>query len=263
VPCFFCARDAKLTREHVIPRWLRKPLGDTPRWEMDMWYRTELEMEKSPPLWRRRTDQILRRVCGDCNSGWMSNLEVEVRPLLEPLIAGEVLVVSSSDQDLLRRWALKTAAVLGPLQRAPDAVCPELRLRLAEGVPLDNRVGLWAVPLAADEPDPYQWRFSLLLDEPYEDPAFNITGLPLGRIGFEVLNLNHPDRLAFDRLPALTPSFYQPVAPLAAGPALLPSPTSAPSALEAAGVPFGIRATQMTAICRELGMRVAAPPTPN
>lgn len=260
MPCFFCARDAKLTREHVIPRWLRGPLADTPRWEKDMWYRTEFSMDSSPALQQRRTDQILRRVCGSCNSGWMSDLEVEVRPLLEPLIAGEVLVVSGSDQELLRRWALKTAAVLGPLQRAPDAVCPELRLRLAEGAPLGNEVALWAVPIAADEPQVYQWRFGLMLDDvSYEAPPFNITGLPLGRIAFEVSNLNDPRQLPPERIPALTPCFYQPVAPPAAGPALLPSPTTAPSALKAAGVPFGMRVVQVAAICRELGMRVGAP----
>jgi hypothetical protein len=261
MPCFFCMRDAKLTREHVIPRWLRGPLADTPRWESAMWYRTEFSMDSSPPLRKRLTDQVLRRVCGTCNSGWMSDLEVEVRPLLEPLIAGEVLVVSGSDQELLRRWALKTAAALGPLQGAADAVSPELRLRLSEGAPLGNSVALWAVPLAADEPDLYQWRFGLLLDETYEAPAFNVIGLPLGRIGFEVANLNDPERLAPERLPALTPCFYQPVAPPAAGPALLPSPTAAPSALKAAGVPFGMRVIQMTAMCRELGMKVAAPPS--
>lgn len=191
----------------------------------------------------------------------MSDLEVEVRPLLEPLIDGEVLVVSGSDQELLRRWALKTAAVLGPLQRAPDAVGPELRLWLAEGAPVGNDVALWAAPIAADEPDVYQWRIGLMLDDgDYEAPPFNITGLPLGRIGFEVMNLNDPRRLPPERLPALTPSFYQPVSPPAAGPALLPSPTSAPSAMEAAGVPFGMRAIQLSAMCRELGMRVETPP---
>lgn len=257
--CFFCTRDAKLTREHVIPRWLRRPLADTPRWESNMWYQSEFSLESSSPIRRRLTDQILRRVCGPCNSGWMSDLEVEVRPLLEPLIAGEVLAVSAEDKELLRRWALKTAAVLGPLQQAPDAVGPELRLLLAEGAPLDNRVALHAVPLGASEPHLYQWRFGLLLDEPYETPAFNITGLPLGRIGFEIASLNKPDRLAPEQLPALTPLFYQPVAPPATGPALLPSPTAAPSALKAAGVPFGMRVTQMSAMCREVGMQVAVP----
>lgn len=260
MPCFFCARDAKLTREHVIPRWLRGPLRDTVRWEIGAWYRTEFELERTPAIQRRQTDQILRRVCGPCNSGWMSDLEVEVRPLLEPLIAGEVLVVSASDQELLRRWALKTAAVLGPLQRAPDAVSPELRLRLAESAPLDNRVALWAVPLPAEETHLYQWHFGLSVEEPYETPACSITGLPLGRIGFEVVNLNDPEELAPERLPALIPNYYQPVAPPAAGPALLPSPTAVISPKQAGGVPFGMRVPQMAGICREMGMRVKASP---
>jgi hypothetical protein len=30
----------------------------------------------------------LRAVCGTCNSGWMSDLEAAVRPLIEPMIWG-------------------------------------------------------------------------------------------------------------------------------------------------------------------------------
>lgn len=81
--CFFCGREVKLTREHVLPRWMRRPLEDEPRWETSLWFRSSLPVEGSQPLRRRRTDNVLRRVCANCNSGWMSQLEGGVRPLLK------------------------------------------------------------------------------------------------------------------------------------------------------------------------------------
>jgi hypothetical protein len=189
----------------------------------------------------------------------MSSLEHEVRSLLSPLILGETIVVSAADRDLLLRWGLKTAAVLGPLQRAPDAVSPEFRRRLATGSDLGPDVALWAVPLTAEEPPADSWRFGLDPDENPEAPSFNITGIPLGRIGFEVVNLNHPARISFTELPALVPMAYQRVAPPALGPALLPSPTTASSAMQAVGVPFSMRAIHMMTLAQEAGMKPALP----
>lgn len=229
------------------------------RWEIGMWLRSELPIEKGPTIRRHRTDAVLRRVCADCNSGWMSNLEDEVRPLLSPLIAGETIVVSGGDRELLLRWALKTAAVLGPLQRAPDAVSPEFRRRLATGGDLGEDVALWAVPITAVEPPACDWRFGLDPDDNPEAPSFNVTGIPLGQIGFEVVNLNYPEKLPLTAIPPLVPMAYQRVAPPALGPALLPSPTTAASTMEAVGVPFKMRLFHMMALAREAGMKPALP----
>ncbi|HXS46692.1 MAG TPA: hypothetical protein VN756_04445 [Solirubrobacterales bacterium] len=215
--------------------------------------------EGSQPLRRRRTDNVLRRVCANCNSGWMSQLEGGVRPLLKPLIAGETIRVSAPERELLLRSALKTAAVLGPVQRAPDAVSLALRRRLAEGSDLGQDVALWAVPLAPDERDADDWRFGLDVDDSPEAPAFNISGIPLGGIAFEVVNLNHPEKLPFERLPRLIPSLYQRVAPPALGPALLPSPTTAASTAAAAGVPFRMRLGHAIHLALKAGMKPALP----
>lgn len=262
MPCFFCGRDDKLTREHVFPRWLRKPLRDERRFEIGMWLRSSLPIEKGPTIQRRRTDAILRRVCESCNSGWMSDLENDVRPLLTPLIAGETIVVSGADRELLLRWALKTAAVLGPLQRAYDAVSPELRRRLAAKADLGPDVALWAVPITASEVPSNDWRFALDPDDDPEAPSFNVTGISLGRIGFEVVNHNSPEKLPLTRVPPLVPMAYQRVAPPALGPALLPSPTTAASTMEAVGVPFRMRLFHMIALAREAGIKPALPPNP-
>ena len=189
----------------------------------------------------------------------MSRLEGEVRPLLMPLIAGETIVVTSTAREALLRWALKTAAVLGPTQRAPDAVSPELRRRLASGADLGRDVALWAIPITVEEPDAFEWRFGLDPDDNPEAPSFNITGIPLGRIAFEVVNLNYPEKLPLERVPALVPSLYQRVAPPALGPALLPSPTAATSTVAAAGIPFRMRGVHTLVLAREAGLKPALP----
>jgi hypothetical protein len=250
--CFFCGEKGKRTREHAIPRWLRKPLADEPRWEGGTWLRSSSPPDRSRALWRRRTDAVLRRVCERCNSGWMSRLESDARPLLLPLIAGETIRITNASRTVLLRWALKTAAVLGPLHRAPDAVSPELRRRLALGEDLGDEVALWAVPIAPDEPSADDWRTGFDHDDNPGAPSLNITGIVLGRIAFEVVNLNWAE-MPLDQIPAITPTRFQRIAP-ASGADLLPSPSAAPSTMAAAGVPFKLRITQVLHLAVEAGL---------
>lgn len=54
------------------------------------------------------TTKKLRVVCSACNSGWMSKLETEVRPILEPILQGMSLNLAPEDQHVLSKWvALK------------------------------------------------------------------------------------------------------------------------------------------------------------
>jgi len=54
------------------------------------------------------------RVCTKCNTGWMSELESKVKPILSPLTERPVSVehLSKLDQELLSLWSVKTALVL-------------------------------------------------------------------------------------------------------------------------------------------------------
>lgn len=58
----------------------------------------------------------MKRFCANCNSGWMSNLERETIPILEPMILFEdfrrTIGLSPRDQAILARWAYKTTLVL-------------------------------------------------------------------------------------------------------------------------------------------------------
>jgi hypothetical protein len=260
MPCFFCGQSATLTREHVIPRWMKKSLDGHSGWERGYWFRSAVPMERTKALRRHRTDMVVRRVCTRCNSGWMSDLEVAARRLLEPLIAGETIKVEAYERQLLLRWALKTAAVFGVATRAEDAVSPELRRKISEGSDLGLSVSLFAVPLAHDEVGrANDWRFSLDVYDTPRSPFFTITGFSFGKIAFEVANLNGTDTSALERFPNLTPVLYQRIAPPALGPTLIPSPTTASSIKEASGVSFNDRFFQLMAFAAQAGVDGALP----
>jgi len=61
---------------------------------------------------QRRPEIVVKAVCERCNNGWMSELEVQVRPILEPMVRGQPVRLSVEDQVVLARWAAKVAVLL-------------------------------------------------------------------------------------------------------------------------------------------------------
>ena len=59
---------------------------------------------------------VLPQICVSCNSGWMNDLELRVRPILEPLLLGarrgDSRVIDPSQQATLATWAVKTSLLL-------------------------------------------------------------------------------------------------------------------------------------------------------
>ena len=67
-------------------------------------------------------------VCAACNNGWMSQLELDVRPHLEPMVRGEVIELDASAQEVVTRWAIKTAFMFDRFH-ADEPVVPVAVLR--------------------------------------------------------------------------------------------------------------------------------------
>jgi len=134
--CMFCD-GAPLTVEHAFPQWLSKVVpGDG----------NFTNVQVLPPRASRRTplmDIRVRAVCAGCNNGWMSRLEAAAKPLLSPMIRGEVSTLSPSDQRTIAAWAVKTAIVLqatGPARDIPSS--HGRRLRERGGAPPGVAVGV-------------------------------------------------------------------------------------------------------------------------
>ncbi|MGH7870553.1 MAG: hypothetical protein ACREP9_23625 [Candidatus Dormibacteraceae bacterium] len=96
----------KLTREHVFGSWLSRiglPLEPTMH-RAGLLNRIGQELGVRPPF-----RQTVRDVCGDCNNGWMSQLEVIAQRILPPFILGEAGTIVAADSGMVAMWAQKTA----------------------------------------------------------------------------------------------------------------------------------------------------------
>jgi hypothetical protein len=106
--CVFCGQPGKLTNEDAWPRWLIThcfPKGSQvkQRWGSD---------QGLVGFTSRKQNVTVRRVCADCNNGWMSDLEVAVQPLLLPWIDGQRTRMLYDEQQVMATWAIKTAMML-------------------------------------------------------------------------------------------------------------------------------------------------------
>lgn len=62
----------------------------------------------------------VRRVCSDCNNGWMSDLEVAAKPLVLPWIDGSRTRLVYDQQQAIATWGIKTAMMIqySPLHKS-------------------------------------------------------------------------------------------------------------------------------------------------
>ena len=106
--CIFCGGSGKKSKEHIWSEWIHAYLPK----QGDGYHFSEVQTAKwdehlSTEKIKRQgylSSKKLRVVCRSCNSGWMSKLETEVRPVLELILRKEVFDISPSDQIVLSRW---------------------------------------------------------------------------------------------------------------------------------------------------------------
>ena len=107
--CMFCQREGqRLTREHVYPNWLSKLFSTKLK------VTSEVSGDSIKRTWQSNIFQDkIKLVCGECNSGWMSTIESEVKGLLTSLAFthdGHTLI--QEDQRKLSLWVQKTVLVI-------------------------------------------------------------------------------------------------------------------------------------------------------
>lgn len=161
--CIFCG-GTPVTREHVWPQWLTRHFADEPIFH-------DVEPSGFRPLQRLRAldlpmdieggqimfgwdeakgtggsnaDHTVKVACGPCNSGWMSRLEVQGRPILLRHIESRSAVMTEDERDILVRWLMKTTAVFemddppsAALQRDELAAIADLDGPLPDGWRVD------------------------------------------------------------------------------------------------------------------------------
>jgi hypothetical protein len=136
--CIFCDGDGKLTKEHVIPRWLgpvllraRPPLGRSPGEKLFTHRFNPGPNDDSPPReWPNdEVDLVTNSVCERCNSGWLHDLETKARPVLTHLVIGETSDLTTEDQKTVATWAYKTALLFQLLRAERARAIPPDRFR--------------------------------------------------------------------------------------------------------------------------------------
>ncbi|MGO9874083.1 MAG: hypothetical protein ACLPVY_09815 [Acidimicrobiia bacterium] len=124
--CIFCGGPTALVG-YLWPEWLCRVFTDgTGVWDAER-YSDATIVERM----RREVDQTVDCVCKTCSDGWIQRLDDDVRPFLMSMIVGADRRLPPAHQQLLARWAAKTAVVIESTDdtaiRTPPEVCAHLR----------------------------------------------------------------------------------------------------------------------------------------
>lgn len=107
--CAFCSTSNKpLTREHVYPNWL------STYFKKGLLVINEVTTEGQNRAWNEPIFQHKAKiVCSDCNSGWMSQIEGDTKPILADLIfTDKPFVLDEAAQRQIALWVQKTVLML-------------------------------------------------------------------------------------------------------------------------------------------------------
>jgi hypothetical protein len=109
--CIFCGGN-RLTREHVLGDWVRR-LADIKdsasarhTFHPNDGFTRAVDFSEPPLKW------VARVVCGECNHGWVSEIDNAAAIVLTPLLQGKQRRLSSEDQGTLATWAFKAGCVI-------------------------------------------------------------------------------------------------------------------------------------------------------
>ena len=103
--CIFCGSQPT-TREHVWADWLKQYI---PKTSVNYSYLSATSHKTHTEYTRKTVGGDLRSrrlqvVCQPCNNGWMSLLQERAKPLLLPLLKGEITVFDVNQQQVLAAW---------------------------------------------------------------------------------------------------------------------------------------------------------------
>lgn len=104
----FCGLPGKTSKEHIWPKWIRPYIhfDDTSYVAASSHvFPDRHEIIRTKKWGGDPRSRGVPVVCRDCNSGWMSALQEEVKPFLIPMIQGTPLSLTRDGQAALSAWA--------------------------------------------------------------------------------------------------------------------------------------------------------------
>jgi hypothetical protein len=144
--CGFCGRLG-VTKEHLWSDWMRLGILESRTADGSKSFQAEIERRGETKRYKNPTlEQRVRMPCRECNSGWMSVLENDIKPFLTPLVLrGETVLLSPERQLALSRWAVKTAMVyeFTSAPEEPEYFSAAERLAFKERFEIPDNVWIW------------------------------------------------------------------------------------------------------------------------
>lgn len=118
--CVFCGSYGA-SKEHIIAQWIGRSMRDAidgPGVTVRFQHRSANPEAGIGPSEKTAggTAFTTRAFCRECNGGWMAKLEEMVRPILEPMIHGQSVLIGNDAAELLSFWVAKTILAFQALE---------------------------------------------------------------------------------------------------------------------------------------------------
>lgn len=199
----FCA-GTPVTREHLWPDWLRRETQIREPFERRIEQETDGVETRDDAFMEPPFNGVVKAVCAVCNNGWMSDVEMNAKPILLDLVYGKGRTLDRDDQHRLATWAAMKACVFDALHPDGLGVPIEHRRRLyTYKKPVATGVAIWIGTYEALEVCHYAHQDLKVArdgEPPPGSPTIYISTITAGALIVQVAGSLLPD-LAFDELP--------------------------------------------------------------
>jgi len=141
--CIFCGPGCpRLTKEDVWPTWLGKFIPkDAPNYSASstIIYAERTDVTRKTVNGDSKSRRV-RRVCSDCNNGWMSRLQERAKPIVLSLAMGGETTLSDEAQRTLAAWCAMSTMTSDHFYPSRAAIPQRHRdaLRLNNSLPEDE-----------------------------------------------------------------------------------------------------------------------------
>ena len=197
--CIFCGSEQNVTKEHVIPDWVKHVLNHPKDGFTELGFKNfALDHETvfiQPSVYLRQGkigNRTLAKVCAICNNGWMSKLQNSVKPIIAPLIQGKWLSFDPQHASTIAVWLAMTVSVIAMSYEETLGVTFSDRQHLAKTKSVPPRWLMWVGRGSGFDGMAYSNRVMTFMrqDEmgPLE-PNLAITTIVLGQLILHAVNV--------------------------------------------------------------------------
>ena len=186
--CIFCQERAS-SKEDIWPLWLteRFPLSDAS-------YMYGERGGYKLGTWQNKNSRLLlsKCVCQNCNNGWMSKIESEMKPIVNSIHDEHFRVLDVPSQAVISVWAIKTAMALESLYPEREYFYSEYDrqyLRRISAIP--ERTTIW-IAKCVNQPNIYSTAKDLHTAQGGNEVKAYLTTMAFGSLALQILSLKTP-----------------------------------------------------------------------